>query len=308
MTTLCVTGTNDRYFITTLAFLEGLGNHFPPEQVRVCDFGLTDGQRDYLRTAGLLLERPNNLPADAHPYLCKGYLSDFCAGEAWDNLLWLDADMMVGALDLTVVETLAERLRRSGKALATTDTVDRMTVGGMMEELCTGGHYVAPAETLLRARGVDPGLPYLVSALMLWVSRELLAEWGVTCRSVPQHALWEQNMLNALALADPACLEILDARLWQVYDEPLAEVRMPNPSDRHGFVLDGRRVMVVHATSRKGHHLDADLALNFGEHVLKGYLRTFANPALQQCQLRNLAAAVTRNRAALAEIGVLQPR
>ncbi|WP_448207378.1 hypothetical protein [Azospirillum sp. sgz302134] len=308
MTALCVTGANARYFITALAFLEGLSDRFPLERVRVCDFGLTDGQRDYLRAAGLLLDRPTILPPDAHPYLCKGHLSEYCAGEDWDSLLWLDADMMVGTLDLTVAGSLAEDLRRSGRALAATGTVDRKTVGGMMEELRTGGHYVAPAEDLLRERGVDPGLPYLSSGLMLWVSRGLLAHWAVTCRSVPQHALWEQNVLNALVLPDPTSVEVLDARLWQVYDEALAEVRMPNPLDRHGLVLDGRPVMTVHASSRKAHHLDADLALNFGEHVLKGYLRTFANPALQQCQLRNLAAAVTRNRAALAEIGVLQPR
>ncbi|ALJ34887.1 hypothetical protein D9623_06390 [Azospirillum brasilense] len=308
MSTLCVTGANARYFITTLAFLEGLTGRFPLERVRVCDFGLTDGQRDYLRAAGLLLDRPKILPADAHPYLCKGHLSEYCSGEAWDSLLWLDADMMVGALDLTMAERLAEELRVGGKALALTGTVDRMTVGGMMEELRNGGHYVSPAERLLGGRGVDLGMPYLSSGLMLWVSRGLLAQWAMTCRGVEQHALWEQNVLNALVLPDPACVEVLDARLWQVYDAPLADVTMPDPRDRHDFVLDGRSVMAVHASSRKGHHLDADLALNFGEHVLKGYLRTFANPALQQQHLRHLAAAVTRNRAALAEIGVLQPR
>ncbi|UKJ73107.1 hypothetical protein [Azospirillum brasilense] len=308
MNTLCVTGANARYFITTLAFLEGLTGRFPLERVRVCDFGLTDGQRDYLRAAGLLLDRPKILPADAHPYLCKGHLSEYCAGEAWDSLLWLDADMMAGAIDLAVAERLADDLRRSGKALATTDTVDRMTFGGMMDELHSGGHYVTPAERLMRDRGIDPDSPYLMSALMLWVSRGLLAQWAVICRSVAQHALWEQNVLNALVHPDPACVEVLDARLWQVYDAPLADVTMPDPRNRHGFFLGGHPVMVVHATSRKGHHLDADLSLNFGEHVLKGYLRTFANPALQQQHLRHLAAAVTRNRAALAEIGVLQPR
>lgn len=308
MTTLCVTGANERYFITTLAFLEGLTGRFPLEQVRVCDFGLTDGQRDYLRAAGLLLDRPKILPADAHPYLCKGHLSEYCSGEAWDSLLWLDADIMLGALDLAVAEGLAEGLQHSGKALALTGTVDRMTVGGMMEELRSGGNYVAPAERLMRERGVEPEMPYLSSGLMLWVSRGLPAQWAMTCRSVAQHALWEQNVLNALILPDPACVEVLDARVWQVYDAPLADVGMPEPRTRNGFVLDGRPVMTVHASSRKGHHLDADLALNFGEHVLKGYLRTFANPVLQQQHLRHLATAVTRNRAALAEIGVLQPR
>jgi len=308
MTTLCVTGGDARYFLTILAFLEGLGGRFPPEQTRVCDFGLTDGQRDFLRTTGLLLERPAILPPGAHPYLCKGHLSEYCAGEAWGNLLWLDGDMLLGALDLAVVESLADDLRRSGKTVAATGTMDGLSIGRTMDELRANGHHVAPAEALLRERGVDPGLPYISSGLTLWVSRGLLALWGVACRSVSPHALWEQNVLNALAMSNPAAVEVLDARLWQVHDAPLADVQAPDPQNPYGLMLDGRPVMTVHASSRQGHHLDATLALNVRDHVLKGYLRTFVNPVLQQRQLRNLAAAVNRHRDALVEIGVLVPR
>ncbi|MCG5239032.1 hypothetical protein ACIU1J_07605 [Azospirillum doebereinerae] len=308
MTTLCVTGCDARYFLTTLAFLEGLGDRFPRASVRVCDFGLTDGQREYLRAAGVLLDRPAILPPGAHPYLCKGHLSEYCSGEAWDTLLWLDSDMLLGALDLAVVEAAADGLRNAGKALAATGTIDRFTIAQTMAELRTNGHHVAPAEDLLRKRAVDQSLPYISSGLMLWVSRGPLAYWATVCRSVPPQALLEQNVLNALVMGNPAMVEVLDARLWQVYDAPLAEIRMPDPQAPHHLTLDGRPVMTVHASSRKGHHLDANLDMNFGEHALKGYLRLFVNPVLQQRQLRNLVDAVTRDRAALAAIGVLEPR
>lgn len=308
MTTLCVTGCDAQYFITTLALLEGMRERFPTAPIRVCDFGMTEGQREYLRAAGLLLDRPEILPPDVHPYLCKGHLADYCAWEPWDELLWLDSDLMLGALDLPTVTTLADGLRRAGKSLAATATIDGLSIGGMMADLRANGLHAEPAEAILRVRGVDPEQPYISAGLMLWVSRGPLAVWSATCRSVPQHALWEQNVLNMLMMKDPESVEVLDARLWQVYDAALADVQVPDPQDPHGLLLDGRPVMTVHASSRQGHHLDADVDFDFGEHVLKGYLRTFANPALQQRHLRLLAGAVLRDQPALADIGVLQPR
>ncbi|MBP2292145.1 hypothetical protein [Azospirillum rugosum] len=308
MTTLCVTGCDAQYFITTLALLEGMRDRFPSAPIRVCDFGMTDGQREFLRAAGMLLDRPKILQPGAHPYLCKGHLSDYCAWEPWDNLLWLDSDLMLGALDLPAVTAMADGLRRAGKSLAATATIDRLSIGGMLEELRAKGYYVEPAEAILRGRGVDPDLPYISTGLMLWVSRGPLALWSTACRSVPQHALWEQNVLNMVMMKDPESVDVLDARLWQVYDAPLADVQTTDPQDPRGLLLDGRPVMSVHASSRQGHHLDADVAFNFGDHVLKGYLRTFANPTLQQRHLRLLAAAVFRDQPALADIGVLQPR
>lgn len=308
MTILWVTGCDARYFLTTLAFLQEIADRVPRSRVRVCDFGMPDGQRGFLRAAGLLLERPASVPAGSHPYLCKGSLSDYCRGETSSGLLWLDSDMLLGALDLAVVEGLEAELERGGAAFAATGTIDRASIARVMEELRASGHEIAPTLALLREGGVDVGRPYVSAGLMLWRSRELMARWGEACRASAPQALLEQNVLNALAMREPESVLVLDARRWQVYDAALARVTMPDPSDPHRLELDGQPVMTVHASSRRGHHLDADLSLNFGDHVLKGYLRTFVNPELQRRQLRNLAAAVEANRDALLSIGVLRPR
>ncbi len=307
MTILCVTGCDARYFLTTLAFLRELEELSPLSRIRVCDFGMTDRQQAFLRDAGLLLERPAGLPADAHPYLCKGNLAGYCGAEEWSALLWLDSDMLLGALDPAALEALEADLCRSGAALAATGTIERASIARMMEGLRAAGHHVAPTLALLRDGGVDTGLPYISTGLMLWRSRDLLADWGRACLDCPPQALLEQNVLNALAMRDPSSVLRLDARRWQVYDSALAGVEMPDPSNDRLLVLDGSPVMTVHASSRKGHHLDADLSLAMGGHVLKGYLRTFANPALQKRHLRNLLTVVNANRSAMEYIGVLQP-
>ncbi|WP_207459356.1 hypothetical protein [Azospirillum sp. SYSU D00513] len=308
MRTLYVTGCNSEYFITTLAFLESFADRFPTADMRVCDFGMTEGQRGLLRDAGHLLERPPELVPGAHPYLCKAHLLGYLGDAAWDAVLWLDSDILPGTLDAAAVEGLADRLRGAGKLLAATGTIDGLSVSATFADLRRRNHRITPAELLFEQTGVNRSHPYLSAGLLLFVSRDLLAEWAPACRAVAPHPLWEQNVLNALVWRDPGTVEVLDPWIWQVYDAPLAEVRVPDPGDPHGLILRDRPVMTVHASSHQGHHVDARIALNFGGERLAGPMRTFANPALQQIHFKFLAGAVSRRRHALRAAGVLRPQ
>lgn len=305
MRVLYVSGADEKYFLTALAFIESLRGKIDLSCIRVCDFGLNSGQSAFLQNIGVLLERPAALPKGAHPYLCKGHLVEYLSQESWEAVLWLDSDMLIGALDHVAIQNLAKKLLLEGKALAASPDVAGRTIGELLADLVGQGRIVAPAVNLLKRWNVSTGLPYLTAGLMLFVDRKFMREWMVACRTTAPHVLWEQNVLNALVGRAPERVEALDVIPWQISDALLEDVALPDPANPHDLRFRGVPIATAHATSTCGQHLDADLNLAVGTLKAQGYMRLFAKPALNDLQLRNLTAFIKRHHDALSAFGAL---
>lgn len=301
-----VTGCDARYFLTTLVFLEALRERVPEADMRVCDFGMTDAQADMLRGAGTLLERPARLPKGAHPYLCKGHLLDYLADEPWDAAMWLDSDMVPGAFDVSASDALARRMAEAGAGVAVATAIDGASIADTVAELRGAAANISGFERLLDHWRIDRSRPYINVGVVMFTDRERLADWAATCRKLPPHPLWEQNVLAAMIARNPEIARLLDPFEWQIYDAPLAEVVVSEEAGRDRLTFRGRSIMWAHATSRGGrHHADAALDLAFGEFRLKGGMRLFAHPDLRRSQMAYLAKAVRRHGDGLRAVGAL---
>lgn len=302
MRILYVSGSDENYFLTTLAFIESLCGKIDLSCIRICDFGLNHGQRLFLHDMGILLERPSALPKGAHPYLCKGHLVEYLSPESWDAVLWLDSDMLIGALDHATIQDLAMRLRCGGKAVAASPCVAGRSIGKLLADLANEGRNVTPAVNLLKRWNISTELPYLSAGLMLFVDPRFMREWMVACRTTPPHVLWEQNVLNALIGRAPERAEALPPVPWQISDMLLAEIELPNPEEPHNLRFRGDAVVTAHATSTCNQHLDGNISLAIGHGKVTGCMRLFAKPELQRLQLHNLAKIIQRHWDALAPV------
>jgi hypothetical protein len=305
MRVLYVTGSNEEYFLTLLAFLESLSGRIDRSVIRVCDFGLNPGQRSFLKDAGMLLERPSVLPTDAHPYLCKGHLLEYLAPETWDAALWLDADMLIGALEPTMIAALAEKLCNDGKFLAASPHFDGQSFAQVLNDLAGQGRNVAPALNLLKRVRADADLPYLTAGLMLFVDKRFMREWMVACRTTPPHVLWEQNVLNAMISRTPEKVEHLPPVPWQISDVLLADIELPARDRPYDLRHRGAPVIIAHATSQRNYYLDGQINMKLAGLKVKGYIRLFAKPELHKLQLANLQTFIEKHRNDIIAAGAL---
>lgn len=189
--TLClVTGVDTGMFFQLLLLGESLRRHSPGLTLHVCDFGLTEPERAYVRQRFALLDAPPDVEA-RHPWDYKARLGRYVACVPCDAVVWIDADMIV-LDDIDVpLQALCEEMLANDYALAAPDI--GMSIG---EQLAADP---APSYAHL-VKDFDASTPYLSSGFFMCRASGFLDVWAQQTALMNFEMLYEQNAFNLTAL------------------------------------------------------------------------------------------------------------
>jgi len=276
-----VTGADKRMFLQTLILLQSFANVGATDTIKVCDFGLTEGQRSFLRARDLLLVAHTSIPQSyQHPWYQKAALVDFIACDS-DATIWLDCDVMLTRDLRPDVTALVAEMRDSGATIAV--CVDGTDLDTFCRHWEAAGKNTVPFVELLHRFGVASSRPYLNSGVFVTTAQQWLTEWKNITLNIKQHFLFEQNAFNAVVWSAPDRVRILDAREWNLHGDNLNRVSIG--ADFSSLRCDDHEVMVVHATSsdeRLVRILEGSGKL--GDRRIPVWLKLFCHPRLQAQQ------------------------
>lgn len=290
-----VTGVNADYFYILFPLFTSLKHTDPAVKVHVCDFGLTEPQRVFLRRKGLLLEAPAEL-VGAHPWRCKAALGRYVAGIPWDVLVWLDSDMLAVAPISAGLSDIAEQLRTTGTPLAV--CVDASVVADALA--------VAPAPHFSRLapdRGITLQTLYLNSGFFACTSRDFLAAWDEMCQQMPEENLFEQNAFNLVA--HPAGFLPLPMVEWNLCGSNLGKAEIHDADGKLRVTHSESDVRILHATSHRPEDIIKQVVTILAAgRAFEVMIKLLCHPKLLQWQMALLQEGLVENAADLAGAGL----
>jgi hypothetical protein len=298
MTIQFVTGADDRMFLHTLILLQTFANVGAADAIKVCDFGLTKGQRSFLKAHGQLLVADPSIPQSyQHPWYSKAALVQFIAPDV-DTVVWLDCDVMLTSDPRSEVAALVAEMRQSGEIVAACN--ERFDLGEFCRNWEAKGKNTVPFVRLLHQFGVASHHPYLNSGVFVAASREWLVKWKEVTFDIEEHFLFEQNAFNATAWLAPEHVRLLDRRHWNLHGSDLDRISIG--TDLASLRCDDQEVMVVHATSEYERHVGLlEGSGRLGDRRIPVWLKIFRQPSLQAQQRALLDQFIGSHEAELAE-------
>jgi len=298
MTIQFVTGADDRMFLQTLILLQSCSNAGVAGAIKVCDFGLTQGQRGFLKAHGQLLEADPPIPqSHKHPWYHKAALVEFIARDV-DTAVWLDSDVMLTGDPRPEVAALVDEMRQRGEMIAACN--EGFDLGTFCRSSEAKGKNTAPFVRLLHQFGIASHHPYLNSGVFVAASRGWLAKWKDVTFNIKEHLLFEQNAFNAVAWLAPEQVRLLDRRHWNLHGSDLDRISIG--TDLASLRCDDQEVMVVHATSDNERHVGLlEGSGRLGGRRLPVWLKIFCQPSLQAHQRALLDQFIGSHEAELAE-------
>jgi hypothetical protein len=292
-----LTGTDAGMFAQTFILMQSFAATGSGNKFRICDFGLTEGQRRFLQERGQLATADPLVPEQYdHPWHRKAALGRYASPGA-DAVVWLDADMVVIVGICAEVEVLVAEMKRNKHAIAASADRDGFSIADFLSEMESHGGNVQPFRQTLAQTGVPQHHPYLNSGFFVAADRGWLADWEKTTFDTPVHLLFEQNAFNATAWRALETVLLLDARTWNVHGECLAELNTP---DGRSLLCRDRPVVALHATSNLGrHHERLNFRWRLGGQERVDRMKLFRVPALRAMQLNLFNRFVDENHAGL---------
>jgi len=243
-----VTGVDAGMFEQLFLLLGSLRHNSPGAWLQVCDLGLTEPQRDYLRRSRRLLERPAGRPLRSHVWYGKAALGDYTNCLGADFVVWLDADLIILNDIVPLIRHLCTEMQAKDQIVA-----------------AAGHKSFAALSWLDRAPGfkramaaLDLKSPYLNSGLIICRSRELLARWAALCDVLPFESLFEQNAFNLAAYEQPERIHFLDPWIWNLCGPTFRSVQITPNGEGLAVIGQSGRVHILHATSSEK---DKDLSI-----------------------------------------------
>jgi hypothetical protein len=235
----CVTGVDEQQFDQIFLLMASLRRNSPGIALHVCDFGMSDRQRDFLRRKNMLLEVPPGLGRGRHPWDCKAALGRYVAPLGAEAVVWLDADLIVLSDLGPLLAELNASLRQSGQGIAAAGTG---TIAGQLA-IDPAPHYASEVARY------NPDLAYINSGFFLCRSAEFLRRWDQRTQAMSYEKLYEQNAFNLVACESREAVRVLDSLVWNACGQ---DVRlMTVERSERGVVVTGHRGQphILHATS-----------------------------------------------------------
>lgn len=295
---LIVTGADARCFAMTGILDQSLARWLPDVPLRVCDFGLTSAQRRFLETSGRLLPRPDSVAADLHPYFAKAALCDYLPGHD-GPVIWFDSDMVAVAPLAERLTAILAAMRQSGAGSAACPDAEAASIDAFIARWS-----VAPFAAAARTLGLDHSRPYLNSGFFV-CSMEVLRDVARHSRTLADHQMIDQNAFNLAAWAPGRRVAVLDTAAWNAHGRLLG--RMVTADDG-SVTCDGRRTLVLHATSIGGAHHDEQHGLLRGAAGdLPFVVKMLRNGDLARLQRDLLTGFAVRHGEALQAAGCFRP-
>jgi hypothetical protein len=234
-----VTGVDSRMFGQLCLLLGSVCRNSPSVWLHVCDLGLTEPQRAYLRRSKRLLERPAGRPL-RHAWYGKAALGDYTDCLNADFVVWLDADLIILNDIVPLVHRLCAEMQAKDQIIAAAGS-DALPLGDLSLDQAPGFRRAMTA--------LDLKSPYLNSGFVICRSREFLVRWAALCDGLPYELLFEQNAFNLAAYEQPKRIHLLDPWVWNLCGTAFRSAHiMPNGQ---GLAVIGHsgRVNILHATS-----------------------------------------------------------
>jgi hypothetical protein len=283
MENIFVTGSNAPYFPMLCLLLASFDRFAPGVPLYVCDFGLTEGQANFLATKGLLLPRPDHIATGLHPYLYKGRLNDFVTPLNFDVLTWIDSDCVLTGLFAAEVQRLIAQHEPDQPFLyVTADLVENHTLGSF---IARNPEKTRPFAKALADSKLPHDKPYLSCGLFILRSKPLLQEWAKLTTALPPHFLFEQNAFNIVAYQYIQRITLLDWVTFSVCGSKLNDLTVLAGGHYPGSIrLQDTITIVIHiaATNEQAAISFEPFIFPVGNQFLCGLFRFPNNPALNQ--------------------------
>lgn len=305
-----VTGCDAAFFNTLLITLQSFSEKLSNQVLLVCDFGLHPQQAHYLRSKGMLLERPLDLPLGTHVTGCKAALVRYLNGSAHyrvktDIVIWIDADFTFLDISMNDFEQIVHAMNQSHCDVVACGS------GFSIEQM---SHFFADPSILtefkaiIKSSGIDANAVYFSTGIFFCRSEKLLQDWDRRTSQLHFHPLYEQNMFNIVLQENAVSYLDLDIDVWQAQGSALDKITvLPLPSGRAAVNIDNKSVKILHSTSPFINHLWVGRAsLKVQEVELAGNFKLIAARPIIELQLNLLASYLATHKQALFDAGVVK--
>jgi hypothetical protein len=292
-----VTGVDAGMFSQLLLLGGSLRRYSPGLALHVCDFGLTEAQRAYVRRRYVLLDKPAEIRA-RHPWDYKANLGRYVAAVPCDAFVWIDADMIVLDDIQAPLQALFHAMRVDGHVVAVADSGVTIGEHQAMEP--------APSYAIL-VSGFDPSAPYLNSGFFLCSARGFLDVWAAQTAIMNFEKLYEQNAFNLTVLGSRRQVRILDRFRWNLVANELPSANIEISPGHVAITGPAGPVLILHATSTKRSRdlVKQAIAIEVNGRPFTTTVRMIRNPpALLSLQHELTVEAIQSEGAALVECGV----
>jgi hypothetical protein len=294
-----VTGVDHRMFDQLFPLMGSMRRYCAGTRLWVCDFGLTDPQKNLLRRMDVLLEIPPGVGPYNHAWYYKAALGRYVADLNTEAMVWIDVDMMVLCDIMPLIGQLNASMALGGDILA---APGNETVGDQIA--------VDPAPRYASlVAGLHPNTRYLNSGFFLCRSPAFLERWYQLCLTMPVEKLFEQNAFNVTALAAADNVRVLDMLTWNMCGQHIRDAVI-EASGMH-IVITGPqgRTLVLHATSStRGDVVVQRLRLRINTTVFQVTIKVFAGPDILRIFQRELSMdSLAENFLSLTECGFGTP-
>lgn len=270
--TIClVTGVDQNMFPQLLLLAGSLRRHSPALALHVCDFGLTEAQRTYVRRRHVLLDKPADIKP-RHPWDYKANLARYLTAVAADAAVWIDADMIVLTDLVAPLQELLGEMERDGHAVAVAES--GVTVA---EQLAAEP---APSYATLVQR-FDQSAPYLNSGFFVCRARGFLDVWAAQTAIMSFEKLYEQNAFNLVVLGSRQQVRVLDRFRWNLVANDLDQARINASADGVSITGPTGRTLILHATStdRARDLVEISIPLSYNGKDFSTVVRMIKRPA-----------------------------
>lgn len=305
---ILVTGGDENYFMSILGLVEGV-QFYTDLPIMVCDFGLSEGQIKFLDELGLLLPRPEEIPAGIHPWYYKSSIGHYLQDHDYEHIVWVDADMSP-TTDFS--RPLHQLLNQHGNKpwLGCCYNYYPQTIQANINLLSTK-HDVEVFRNLVAQ---EPGLEknkYLNSGFFITNDRDFLAQWEHITRNIAVHTLFEQNCFNYLAYKHFNQVTVLDDVLWNLHASHVIQLIEVNvQTEKPVFMINGKRTYLIHPTGLQSEYVKAldPCEIGYEDYILTGHIKLVNSQSISIYQLKLLHRALKRHFKKLKRYGILKAR
>ena len=265
-----ITGCDGKFFLLAQALRSSFFQHCPGRTLWVCDYGLSEAQKEDFRAQHALLERPPALPDKEHPWFYKAHLRSYAESLEAEWLVWLDSDCLITGPFSDAVGALIDALPSVQEVVA----ICRGRIGSTFQI----AHQFSGTPGLMARHQLPGQTPYYNTGVCIVRSPGLLRAWSEEIASISQGGMFEQDLFNVLLQRERVPVVPLDHDIWNVTHHALDECTV----DNRNVYCRGKRVLVGHATGSY-HDVTVDIA------GCSGYFRALNNPELWELQQKALS-------------------